>query len=114
MSVASGTLANTMEPKGIIQLTEGNFYFGAPTEVPPGVRVERADTEPDRPTVVHYQEGVQPDFPLFIGATLNAPDMLCPNCSHVLATGLAQEEITGLFLECHCGDGLDLLIYSEG
>ncbi len=74
-----------MNVKGYIHLTEGNFYFSAPTAVPPGVVVVGGKgTDPDRPTVVHYQDGAEPDFPLFRGSNVSAPDMLCPNCPQVL------------------------------
>ena len=39
-----------MNTKGFIHLTEGNFYFGKPTDVPPGVHVvggrEKTQTGP--------------------------------------------------------------------
>ena len=98
-----------VRPKGIIELTSGNFYFGKPVEVPKGVFVKRGDTEPDRPTTIHYQEGADPVFPLFRGNQADAPEMACPACSHVLVSGLHPEQITGVYLECHCGEGLDLL-----
>lgn len=101
-----------MMAAGNIHLTEGNFYFGAPVNVPPGVRVVGGKGEDtDRPTIVQYQEGTEPDFPLFRGTNPSAADMVCPNCSQVLAAGIGRDQLTDLFLQCHCGDGLDLLAY---
>lgn len=98
---------------GNIHLSEGNFYLGAPVDVPTGVVVVGGKgADPDRPTIVQYQEGAEPDFPLFRGSNPSAPDMECTTCSQVLATGLGHDQLTDLFLQCHCGDGLDLFASS--
>lgn len=94
-----------------LHLPEGNFYYGAPVDVPSGVRViggKGADS--DRPTIIQYQEGAEPNFPLFRGTNLSTPDMVCPTCGQVLASGLGRRQLRDLFLRCHCGDGLDLLV----
>ena len=84
LSLATLTLITTMQPKGFIDLTEGNFHFSKPVEMAQGVFIRRwGEGDLDRPTIIHYQEGTDPVFPLFRGSEPDGQDMPCPACGHV-------------------------------
>lgn len=94
---------------GILGLTDGHYNFSDLVVFKYGTGAVGGQGDLDIPTIVRYEGGTQPTFPLFRGPYKDSPDLTCPDCGHALAQGVRRDELKRPFLECPNGGGLDLL-----